>query len=194
MCSLPEYEKVPLPALSPTMESGTIVQWNVKEGEAFGAGVVLCEVETDKAAVDFESTEDGILAKILVPEGVETTVGATIAITVENEEDVAAFANYEDDEATSAPPAASPEPATSPAAAASPGMPPPPPATPPVASPVAPPAAAAAPAAATSAGNVGGFDGRWRAQVSASALGAKMKADQEAYAEEFGFDGSDPLP
>lgn len=53
--SLPTHEVVGLPALSPTMELGTIASWKVKEGSAFAAGDVICQVETDKATVDFES-------------------------------------------------------------------------------------------------------------------------------------------
>lgn len=66
MSSYPEHEVVGLPALSPTMESGNIGAWRVKEGDTFGAGDVICEIETDKATVDFEAQDDGIVAKILV--------------------------------------------------------------------------------------------------------------------------------
>ncbi|KAI0208342.1 Pyruvate dehydrogenase protein X component [Lamellibrachia satsuma] len=54
-----------MPALSPTMEEGTIVKWLKKEGEAFASGDILCDVETDKAVVSFEVDDDGILAKII---------------------------------------------------------------------------------------------------------------------------------
>ena len=63
--SLPSHDVVGLPALSPTMEQGTIASWNVEEGAAFGAGDVICEIETDKATVDFEAQDDGVLAKYL---------------------------------------------------------------------------------------------------------------------------------
>ena len=52
-----------MPALSPTMEAGTIASWKVEEGTAFAAGDVICEVETDKATVDFEAQDEGVLAK-----------------------------------------------------------------------------------------------------------------------------------
>lgn len=67
--SLPAHTKVPLPALSPTMEAGTIVSWQKKVGDSLSEGDLLCEIETDKATMGFETPEEGYLAKILVPEG-----------------------------------------------------------------------------------------------------------------------------
>merc|ERR1711962_233219 len=65
---LPSHEMVPLPALSPTMEVGTIKSWEVKVGDSFEEGDVLCEVETDKAVVAFEAVGvEGFLAKVLTP-------------------------------------------------------------------------------------------------------------------------------
>lgn len=55
-----------MPSLSPTMTQGTIVQWLKKEGDTIAPGDVLCEIETDKAVVAFETEEEGVLAKILV--------------------------------------------------------------------------------------------------------------------------------
>ena len=60
---------IKMPALSPTMSEGTIVKWCKNEGESIAAGDVLCEIQTDKAVVAMEVDDDGILAKILVPEG-----------------------------------------------------------------------------------------------------------------------------
>ena len=77
--SLPSHDVVGLPALSPTMEQGTIAKWNVEEGAAFGAGDVICEIETDKATVDFEAQDDGVLAKYLQPAGAEVAVGDRFA-------------------------------------------------------------------------------------------------------------------
>jgi pyruvate dehydrogenase E2 component (dihydrolipoamide acetyltransferase) len=78
-----------------TMESGTIASWNKTEGEAFGAGDSLCTVETDKATVDFEAQDEGVIAKILAQAGsAEIQCGEPILITVDDEADVAAFANY----------------------------------------------------------------------------------------------------
>ena len=85
-----------MPALSPTMETGTISEWKVKEGEAFAAGDSLAEIETDKASIDFEAQDDGVVAKILVDAGTaDITVGKPIMVTIEEEEDVAAFADFE---------------------------------------------------------------------------------------------------
>ena len=64
---------IKMPALSPTMSEGTIVKWCKKEGESIAAGEVLCEIQTDKAVVAMEVDDDGILAKIIVPEG-ETAI------------------------------------------------------------------------------------------------------------------------
>lgn len=66
---LPTHHRVPLPALSPTMEMGTIVSWEKKEGDKLNEGDLLAEIETDKATMGFETPEEGYLAKILVPAG-----------------------------------------------------------------------------------------------------------------------------
>lgn len=84
-----------MPALSPTMEMGTIVRWNKKEGELVNAGDIICEIETDKATVDFEAQDEGYLAKILMPEGSsDVEVGTPIFIMVEEEESIDAFGSY----------------------------------------------------------------------------------------------------
>jgi len=113
---LPEHEMIVLPALSPTMETGTIKQWEVNEGGAIEEGDVLCEVETDKAVVAFEAVGiEGYLAKIIAPDGTkDIQVGHNVCIVVENEEDVAAFKNWTPDQAVSTPP-----PAAAPSAPAS---------------------------------------------------------------------------
>lgn len=92
--SYPSHEVVGLPALSPTMESGSIGSWNLKQGDSFSAGDIICSVETDKATVDFEAQDDGVVAKILAEAGSEIKVGDPILVTVENSEDVGAFANF----------------------------------------------------------------------------------------------------
>lgn len=76
-------------ALSPTMESGAINQWHFAEGDAVEAGDILCEVETDKAAMDYECTASGVLLKILGAAGSELAVGAAIAIVGDEGEDIA---------------------------------------------------------------------------------------------------------
>merc|ERR1719357_2409962 len=58
-----------MPSLSPTMTEGTIVKWYKQEGESISAGDVLCDIQTDKAVVSMECDEDGVVAKIMVPEG-----------------------------------------------------------------------------------------------------------------------------
>ena len=66
---MPYHLVVGLPALSPTMESGALAEWYVKEGDFFRAGDGLAKIETDKAAMDFEAQDDGYVAKILVAAG-----------------------------------------------------------------------------------------------------------------------------
>lgn len=112
------------------MDAGTIASWHIKEGDSFGAGDVVCSIETDKATVDFEAQDNGILAKILANVGSgEIACGVPIMVTVEDPADVPAFANFVL-EAGAAPPAApstpSPDPATSPPPAPTPPPPVPP--------------------------------------------------------------------
>jgi pyruvate dehydrogenase E2 component (dihydrolipoamide acetyltransferase) len=73
-------ERLLMMALSPTMAEGTIAKWKVAEGSAFKAGSLLCEVETDKASMDYEAPKDAFLLEILVPEGGKAAVGEPIAI------------------------------------------------------------------------------------------------------------------
>jgi len=70
-----KVEPFTMPAMSPTMEKGNLGEWKVKEGDTFNAGDVLLEVETDKALMDVEAANEGVLAKILV-RGVRLTAGA----------------------------------------------------------------------------------------------------------------------
>src|ERR671918_424806 len=70
-----------MPALSPTMEEGTLAKWLVKEGDEVKSGDVLAEIETDKATMEFEAVDEGTIAKILVPEGTDgVKVGQPIAL------------------------------------------------------------------------------------------------------------------
>ena len=70
-----------MPALSPTMEEGTLAKWLVKEGDEVSSGDVLAEIETDKATMEFEAVDEGTIAKILVPEGTDgVKVGTAIAM------------------------------------------------------------------------------------------------------------------
>ena len=75
--------KVLMPALSPTMTEGTITTWIKSEGEEVSSGEVLCEIETDKATMDFESLEDGFMGEILIKEGTENVkVNTPIAVFI----------------------------------------------------------------------------------------------------------------
>jgi pyruvate dehydrogenase E1 component beta subunit len=98
-----------MPALSPTMEEGTLAKWLVKEGDKVAAGDILAEIETDKATMEFEAVDEGIVSKILVPEGTdEVKVGTVIALIAGEGEEAAA-------------PAPEPAPAPAPAPAEAPG-------------------------------------------------------------------------
>jgi pyruvate dehydrogenase E2 component (dihydrolipoamide acetyltransferase) len=81
-------EKVLMIALSPTMETGTLARWRKKEGDTVASGDVLCEVETDKATMDYESGVEGTLLKILLPEGGQAKVGDIIAVVGKPGEDI----------------------------------------------------------------------------------------------------------
>jgi len=78
-----------MPALSPTMEEGTLSRWLVKEGDTVQAGDILAEIETDKATMEFEAVDEGTVGQIVVPEGTENVqVGTVIAILAAEGEDV----------------------------------------------------------------------------------------------------------
>ncbi|ESW07497.1 hypothetical protein PHAVU_010G134600 [Phaseolus vulgaris] len=104
---LPPHQEIGMPSLSPTMTEGNIARWLKKEGDKVSPGEVLCEVETDKATVEMESMEEGYLAKIVRGDGEkEIQVGEVIAITVEDEGDIAKFKDYKPSASEpSAPPA-----------------------------------------------------------------------------------------
>ena len=76
-----------MPALSPTMEEGTLAKWNIKLGDSVASGDVIAEIETDKATMEVEAVEEGTVAKLLVEEGTEgVKVNAVIAILLEDGE------------------------------------------------------------------------------------------------------------
>ncbi|WP_371227082.1 pyruvate dehydrogenase complex dihydrolipoamide acetyltransferase [Roseovarius sp. 2305UL8-3] len=112
-----------MPALSPTMEEGTLAKWLVKEGDTVSSGDLLAEIETDKATMEFEAVDEGVIGKILVPEGTEAVkVNSPIAVLLEDGESAddigdisagpaAAAPAAEAAEETPAPAAASPAPA-----------------------------------------------------------------------------------
>src|SRR5690348_5970679 len=121
-----------MPALSPTMEEGTLAKWHVKEGDEVHAGDVIAEIETDKATMEVEAVDEGTVEELLVPEGTEgVKVNAPIARL-----------SGEGDAASAPPPAAAK--AEAPAQAKAPPAPPPEPAKP-QAPPAAPPPAGKAP-------------------------------------------------
>jgi len=81
-----------MPALSPTMEEGTLAKWMVKEGDTVKSGDVLAEIETDKATMEFEAVDEGIIGKILIAEGTEgVKVNSAIAVLLEDGESAGAI-------------------------------------------------------------------------------------------------------
>ncbi|MDP2494067.1 pyruvate dehydrogenase complex E1 component subunit beta [Shimia thalassica] len=103
-----------MPALSPTMEEGTLAKWLVKEGDSVQSGDILAEIETDKATMEFEAVDDGVIGHILVPEGTENVpVNTAIATLLEDGEEAGAAPAP-----SAAPVASAPAQAAVPAAAA----------------------------------------------------------------------------
>jgi pyruvate dehydrogenase E2 component (dihydrolipoamide acetyltransferase) len=104
---------IKMPALSPTMEEGTLAKWLVKEGDTVSSGDVMAEIETDKATMEFEAVDEGVIAKIEVAEGTEGvkvgTVIALLAVDGEDAGEVAAAPANEEAKAEAAP-ASAPEP------------------------------------------------------------------------------------
>ena len=77
-----------MPALSPTMEEGTLAKWLVKEGDTVSSGDIMAEIETDKATMEFEAVDEGVIGKILIAEGTEgVKVNTAIAVLLEEGED-----------------------------------------------------------------------------------------------------------
>ncbi|OCC24536.1 pyruvate dehydrogenase complex dihydrolipoamide acetyltransferase [Croceicoccus estronivorus] len=106
---------IKMPALSPTMEQGTLARWLVKEGDEVSAGDILAEIETDKATMEFEAVDEGTILSIVVPEGSEDVkVGAVIATMAGEDEDTSTPASAPDAKTT---PVAKPETASPPPAA-----------------------------------------------------------------------------
>ena len=78
--------EVTMPRLSDTMEAGTIIKWNVGVGDEVAAGDVLADIETDKATMEMQAFDDGVIAGLLVDEGRQVPVGTTIAVLAEEGE------------------------------------------------------------------------------------------------------------
>ncbi|WP_150119988.1 biotin/lipoyl-containing protein, partial [Sulfitobacter sp. HI0021] len=104
-----------MPALSPTMEEGTLAKWLVKEGDEVSSGDILAEIETDKATMEFEAVDEGTIGKILISEGSEgVKVNTPIAVLLEEGEsaddiDTSASTKEEKPQAEAAPKAAEAE-------------------------------------------------------------------------------------
>ena len=107
--ALPDHQVLGMPLLSPTMTKGTIAKWNKKVGDKLKPGDILVEVETDKATVGYEITDEGYLAKILLQEGAtDVELGVPIAVIVDESKSVPSFVDFK---ATAGPaPAATPAP------------------------------------------------------------------------------------
>lgn len=107
-----------MPALSPTMEEGTLAKWLIKEGDNVASGDIMAEIETDKATMEFEAVDEGVVGKILVAEGTEgVKVNTAIAVLLEEGE------SADDISSEPAPAAAPAAPAAAPAVAAAPAAP-----------------------------------------------------------------------
>ncbi|MEX0320090.1 MAG: pyruvate dehydrogenase complex E1 component subunit beta [Ruegeria sp.] len=113
-----------MPALSPTMEEGTLAKWLVKEGDTVSSGDIMAEIETDKATMEFEAVDEGIVGKILIAEGTEAVrVNTPIAILVEEGESVDAILSAPADAGNEAAPAGGSEAHAAPARATAPAAP-----------------------------------------------------------------------
>ena len=147
-----------MPALSPTMEEGTLAKWLVKEGDAVKSGDLLAEIETDKATMEFEAIDDGVVSQILVAEGTDNVKVGTVIAVIAGEGEQASSAKAAPAPAVASPPAAKAEPAPAPAPAPTPEP--------------APSPAPAAPAAAAVS-----TDGRVKASPLAKRLAAEKGID-----------------
>jgi pyruvate dehydrogenase E2 component (dihydrolipoamide acetyltransferase) len=142
--------EIKMPALSPTMEEGTLAKWLVKEGDTVKSGDLLAEIETDKATMEFEAVDEGVIGKITVPEGTDNVkVGTVIAVMAGDGEDASA-------------PAPTPAPAPAAKVEAAPA-------------PTPPPAPAATPAPAPAKANGAAQDG---SRVKASPLAKRIAAEK----------------
>ena len=110
-----------MPALSPTMEEGTLAKWLVKEGDTVASGDILAEIETDKATMEFEAVDEGTVGKILVPDGSEgVKVNTPIAVLLEEGESAGDIASAPAPASAAAAPEEKPETSAAPAPAPAP--------------------------------------------------------------------------
>jgi len=153
-----------MPALSPTMEKGNLAKWLKKEGEPVKTGDVIAEIETDKATMEYEAVDDGVMAKIVVPEGTQDVpVNQLIAVMAQEGEDPKA--------AAAAAGKSAPAPKAAPAAAAPAPAPTPPPQT------KAPAAQPSSPPAPQAAGKGPRANGQTPGRVFASPLARRLAKD-----------------
>ncbi|GMN01458.1 2-oxo acid dehydrogenase subunit E2 [Erythrobacter sp. MTPC3] len=109
--------EIKMPALSPTMEEGTLAKWLVKVGDTVNSGDIMAEIETDKATMEFEAVDEGVLAAIVVEEGTENvSVGSVIAMLAEEGEDASEVSAPSSDSAPALAPEPESEPSPAPAA------------------------------------------------------------------------------
>jgi pyruvate dehydrogenase E2 component (dihydrolipoamide acetyltransferase) len=94
-----------MPALSPTMEEGTLAKWLVKEGDTVSSGDIIAEIETDKATMEFESIDEGVVEKLMIAEGAEGVKVGTVIALIRGEDDTAAKPSPKPVEAPAAVPA-----------------------------------------------------------------------------------------
>ncbi len=110
-----------MPALSPTMEEGTLAKWLVKEGDTVSSGDLLAEIETDKATMEFEAVDEGVIGKLMVAEGTEAVkVNTVIAVLLEDGESASDIGTAAAPKAAAAPVASAAAPAPQAAAASAP--------------------------------------------------------------------------
>ncbi|KIO31879.1 hypothetical protein M407DRAFT_241627 [Tulasnella calospora MUT 4182] len=115
--------KFTFPAMSPTMTEGGIANWKKKEGEAFSAGDVILEIETDKATMDVEAQDDGVIAKIMVGDGSKgVQVGTTIAVMAEEGDDLSGADAFAAEQSSEKPKESAPAPKDTPPTATSPAL------------------------------------------------------------------------
>jgi len=100
--------EIKMPALSPTMEEGTLAKWLVKEGDTVKSGDIMAEIETDKATMEFEAVDEGVIGKILVAEGTDNVKVGTVIATLNAEGEEASAAAAAPAPASEKPPVATP--------------------------------------------------------------------------------------
>lgn len=83
-----------MPAASPTMNEGKIVGWKISPGDSFDVGDALFSIETDKATVDYEATEKGVLAKIIAESNTSLPIGKNVAVVVKKKDSISQFADF----------------------------------------------------------------------------------------------------